>query len=296
MRSITASRPEPEMMSTKRLRFATVPIAFEFPDEMAAEVTAVLAGEYEAGYFGAGLTVVDIGANVGSFTLWSHLRWPNSIVHAYEPQPETYATLLRNVGWLPNVHCHEKAVYPDEGSQLDFYSRYSGDGESGLVAYIGETFEDLARDNIIQVPVLHPRDLPACDILKIDVEGGEARILESMDLSGVSLILLEYQNLANRDAIQSLLNGKFVCEFEDRHPWRDVLPKTGYRKDLIGDAYGRMFFVNQQLNRLTLPFGSEPRQRARWPVEPHLISLRQLLRAIPGATVRAFGNRIKRLF
>jgi FkbM family methyltransferase len=294
--ALSCPEPKAKMMSKKRMRFATVPLALEFPDEMSADVAAVLAGEYEAGYFGAGLTVVDIGANVGSFAVWAHMRWPNSTIHAYEPQPETYATLMRNVGCLPKVHCHDKAVYPDEASQLDFYSRYSGDGESGLVAYIGETFEDFAAGRIVQVPVLHPRNLPACDVLKIDVEGGEARILESMDLSGVSLILLEYQNLANYAAIQSRLSGEFVCEFEDRHPWSEILPKSGYRRDLVGDAYGRLFFVNKRLNRLTSLVGSEPGPRFNWSVEPNLLSLRQLLRALPRATARALGNRLKGLF
>ena len=283
-------------MSNKRLRFATIPLELEFPDEMSADVAGVLAGEYEAGYFGAGLSVVDIGANVGSFTIWAHMRWPNSTIHAYEPQPETYATLLRNVGGLPNVHCHDKAVYPDEASQLDFYSSYAGDGESGLVTYIGETFEDVAPERIVQVPVLHPRHLPACDILKIDVEGGEARILESMNLSGVSLILLEYQNLANHAAIQSRLSGEFVCEFEDRHPWSEILPKSGYRRDLVGDAYGRLFFFNKRLNRLHRPVGLELMARSSWSVEPHMLSLRQLLRVLPSATARALGNRLKGLF
>ena len=87
-----------------------------------------------------------------------------------------------------------------------------------------------------------------------------------------------------------------MCEFEDRHPWSEILLKSGYRRDLVGDAYGRLFFVNKRLNRLTSLVGSEPGPRFSWSVEPNLLSLRQLLRALPSATARALGNRLKGLF
>ncbi len=60
-----------------------------------------------------------------------------------------------------------------------FYSRYPGDGEGGLVAYMGKTFESLPEESQVAVPTIPPRDLPVCDVLKIDVEGAEASILET---------------------------------------------------------------------------------------------------------------------
>ena len=38
----------------------------------------VLEGEYEAGFDGVGLDILDIGANVGSFALWATARWPST--------------------------------------------------------------------------------------------------------------------------------------------------------------------------------------------------------------------------
>jgi FkbM family methyltransferase len=172
---------------------------------MAADIDGVLAGEYEAGFDGEDLTIVDIGANVGAFTIWAHLRWPNSRIHAYEPNPATFALLTENVAHLGNVSCHQQAVFPGEPGERLLFSRYPGDGEAGLVDYIGNTFDEFRDDRLIAVPTIDPATLPRCDVLKIDVEGGEAAILQAMDISDVSLILVEYQNLRNRRAIEDRL-------------------------------------------------------------------------------------------
>src|SRR5947207_3356176 len=125
-----------------RVLACRVPVALEFPEEMAGAVAEVLAGEYESGHFGEGLTVVDLGANVGAFSVWASRRWPGSTIHAYEPHPDTFAMLVRNVAGLANVVCHQEAVYPDAAGEQPFFSRYPGDGESGLVDALRSTFAE----------------------------------------------------------------------------------------------------------------------------------------------------------
>ncbi len=253
---------------------------------MREAIAGVLEGEYESGYFGDRLTIVDIGANVGSFVTWARMRGPGSTIHAYEPNPGTFEMLVRNVGALPDVFCHQQAVYPGEPSQQMFYSRYAGDGEGGLVAYIGKTFESLAPERQVTVPTIPPRDLPACDVLKLDVEGGEAAILEHMDLANVSLILLEYQDEENRLSIERRLQADFECQFEDSFPWNQLLPASDYRQDLAGKTYGHLFFVNRRANRLSKLPGTSTQPGNR-PVDPATLSLPQLLAALPAAAGRA---------
>jgi hypothetical protein len=71
-----------------------------------------------------------------------------------------------------------------------------------------------------------------------------------MDLSKVALILLEYQDDANRLAIKNLLVKDFTLEDEDSFAWDGLLAGSAYRPDLAGNHYGHMFFSNRHLGRL----------------------------------------------
>jgi FkbM family methyltransferase len=245
---------------------AHVPVALEVPAEMKQPVEEVFAGEYEAGFFGEGLTILDIGANVGAFSLWASLRWPGSTIHAFEPHPGTFAYLRRNLSGLTNAVLHNVAVFPTDQKQLPFFTRYDGDGESGLADCMARTFvEALPGGRTLLVDVIHPAELPQAEIVKLDVEGAEADVLRHLPLSGTELILLEYQDDENRSAIKQWLADDFVLEFEDAFAWDKLLAYAGYRRELAGNHYGRMFFSSRRRSRLR-QLG--PRRR---PTEPSIL-------------------------
>jgi FkbM family methyltransferase len=104
-------------------------------------LTWVLEGEYESGYVGEGLRVLDIGANAGAFSIWAAHRWPGSTIDAYEPSPSTFALLQENTRSYPMIRCHNLAVYPSAGDEVAFTSRYPGDGEAGIVESLADTFD-----------------------------------------------------------------------------------------------------------------------------------------------------------
>lgn len=256
---------------------------------MRTPVADVLAGEYESGYFGERLSILDIGANVGAFALWANLRWVQSMIHAYEPHPNTFALLCKNVARFPNVQCHNVAIAPIEQSHSLLYSRYDGDGEAALVTYAHKTFSALEPHNVFEVPVIHPRTLPPCDILKIDVEGAEADILQGMDLKPVSLILLEYQDSANRQAIKDLLKTDFSLAYEDEFAWSEIMPHERYRQELADDQYGHLFFVHRRQTKLRKLPASIPSRR---PIE---MSLSQLLAAASRVIRQRLARRLSNL-
>jgi FkbM family methyltransferase len=226
---------------------ARVPVALEAPADMAASIAEVLEGEYEAGISGEALTILDLGANVGSFTAWADLRWPRSTIHAFEPHPGTFAMLRRNVGARPNVRLRNVAVYPSATDRITYFARYDGDGQAGVAERMADTFTEIASERTFPVDAIHPSALPAADVVKLDVEGSEAEILAHMDLTGTGLIVLEYQNDANRTAIKAQLAAAgFALDYEDAYPWADLLRSGVYRPDLAGDHWGRMFFSRLQ--------------------------------------------------
>ena len=174
-------------MVAKRARVftAAVPIAVEAPSPMCTAIETVLAGEYEAGLFGENLAILDIGANVGSFSIWANLRWPNSTIHAYEPNPQTFEMLRRNVAHLSNIQIHNSALWPTDKPTAPFFSRYAGDGEAGLTACAGRTFKTMPPEAVFPVSIIHPNMLPHADIIKVDVEGAEWEILRHLDVSTI---------------------------------------------------------------------------------------------------------------
>lgn len=230
---------------------ATIPLHLECPEPMRSAVEYVLSGEYESGFDGAGLTILDIGANVGSFAIWANLRWPSSRIASYEPNPGTFALLKRNTAHLPNVTVVNAALFPGARAKEPYFARFDGDGEGGLARYAGDTFEQHALNGMVEVDVIDPSTLKSADIVKIDIEGGEGEVLAALDLSGTSLVLAEFQNRANRTVMQRILAQGFDAVLDEECPWDPILDYLDYKRELIGDVYGRMFYMRRGQTRLT---------------------------------------------
>lgn len=220
------------------------------PTEMHWAIKDVLEGEYEAGYDGVGLDILDVGANVGSFALWATARWPGSIVTSYEPHPGTFAYLKQNTAQRRDIIPVNAALFPGGQMTATFMSRFAGDGESGLAAYAGDTFVEGAQAERYEVSVIDPASLPSPDIVKIDIEGGEGDVLDHLDLSRTSLVLLEYQNRKNKIQLEARLKADFDLVNTLEYAWGPLLDQSCYRPDLAGDVYGRMFAARKGLTRM----------------------------------------------
>jgi hypothetical protein len=60
----------------------------------------------------AGMTFIDVGANLGYFTLLAaHLVPHSGSVHAFEPAQQTFALLQRNTQAALNITVHQKALW-----------------------------------------------------------------------------------------------------------------------------------------------------------------------------------------
>lgn len=152
---------------------------------------AMANGSYEIGttrLFGRlvqpGMTVVDAGAHVGYYTLEAAARvGPNGRVYAFEPEPENYGLLLRNIelNGLHNVVAVNQALSNQTGqttlylTQLDTgrHSTYRPDMPPRGELHVPTTTMD---------EFLETQGWPKVDVVKIDVEGAEGDVLEGMSL------------------------------------------------------------------------------------------------------------------
>ena len=123
-------------------------------------------------------TVLDLGANIGAFTLDCARRFPRALIHAYEPNPETVATLRRNIavnGLDSRVRVFAEAV----GGHCGTLHLAAGEGHLASTAY-GATGDGPGT----MVPVVDLRTVLSriegtASFVKFDVEGAEADILEA---------------------------------------------------------------------------------------------------------------------
>jgi FkbM family methyltransferase len=127
-----------------------------------------------------GMTVVDIGANVGYYTLLAaRLVGPKGRVYAFEPSPGNFALLSRNVeaNGYKNVILIPKAVSNRSGTASLRIDRASSGGHS-LSNFRGGA-------DSIEVETISLDDYFACrsetiGVLKMDAEGAEVAILDGM--------------------------------------------------------------------------------------------------------------------
>jgi hypothetical protein len=65
----------------------------------------------------------------------------------------------------------------------------------------------------IPVPVLDCRQVPQCDMLKIDIEGGEPGILRAMNAPAIQRVYVEFHCELDRISIQNLLQRTHSLNF-----------------------------------------------------------------------------------
>lgn len=176
---------------------------FRCPRSMVPHCRTVLQGEYDVPglELEPGAVVLDIGANVGAFTLWALKRWPGCIVRAYEPNPEAFAGLLENTAGLEGVHLHQVAVCrdADEGIQ-HLYLGKNNLGEASL--WHGPE----QRAEYVEVLGLRPDALPECAVLKMDTEGTELEIWEHYTpRTPPRAVMFEFHDEDQRIAMDRLL-------------------------------------------------------------------------------------------
>jgi FkbM family methyltransferase len=140
--------------------------------------------------------VVDLGAHVGSFTLWAAGAAPCS-VHAFEPNPGTFDLLRRNLAAQPErLRCTRAAVAGAAGSRRLALAEDSAANsiDPSRSAAAVPAAADVTVTSITLGEALERAGFPRVDVLKMDIEGAEYEVLDQLAprvLDGVGAIVLE---------------------------------------------------------------------------------------------------------
>jgi FkbM family methyltransferase len=128
---------------------------------------------------GRGALVVEAGANIGAHTVeLSRLVGADGEVHAFEPQRIVFQNLCANLALnhCTNVFARQAAVGAKPGAIgipcLDPYRRFN---------FGGVSLTDVVQGEVVPQVTLDSLDLPACHLLKVDVEGMEVEVLQGAE-------------------------------------------------------------------------------------------------------------------
>lgn len=131
-----------------------------------------------------GMTVLDVGAHVGHYSLLAARQvGPLGHVYAFEPEPDNYAILQRNVaanGYM-NVTCIQSAVADRVGELLLHVSKQGNDRHSvvGSSQAVPDSEACVVRTTTLD-HFCAALGWPRVDVIKMDIEGAEPLAIEGL--------------------------------------------------------------------------------------------------------------------
>jgi FkbM family methyltransferase len=128
-----------------------------------------------------GMSVVDVGANQGLFTLLlSRLTGPSGRVVAFEPDPELFRALDSNcrVNRAVNVTLHNLGLGSRAGNMILYRSLFNA-GDNRLATGLPEGSFRREMVNIVTLDEMGPDRI---DFIKMDVQGWEWEVVRGMRL------------------------------------------------------------------------------------------------------------------
>jgi FkbM family methyltransferase len=144
-------------------------------------------------------TVIDVGAAVGEFTKAARFVFPNPTIYAFEPIPELFSILKRNVQDKSNVLIFNFAIASENKISSFYLNEFAF--SSSLLAMTKlhkEIFPDTMNDSIITVECKRLDSIKEITIIKpvfmkIDVQGAEIEVIKGGEhlLRDVDVVQLE---------------------------------------------------------------------------------------------------------
>jgi len=129
-------------------------------------------------------TILDIGGNAGLFSIVARARFPDAVIHCYEPNPELAPIIANNLRDL-NIELFHDAVGPKAGKASMFVPGPSGTGRTKEA--------DDGEVDIVAIDTALERLGSECDLLKLDCEGAEWALLDLDEpWQHISALTMEY--------------------------------------------------------------------------------------------------------
>ena len=136
--------------------------------------------------------ILDCGANVGVSVLWLKKKFPAAEIVAFEPDPEIYDILKKNVDTIGSdgITLVNKALW-DKETELSFFAQGADGGR------IDTDERGMKNVKVKTMSLRHYMERPV-DFLKIDIEGAEDVVIRDIEplLGNVRNLFVEYHSKA----------------------------------------------------------------------------------------------------
>jgi FkbM family methyltransferase len=164
--------------------------------------------------------VLDIGANLGMFSVYAQNFYPSRVI-AVEPGPEEYPCLVENLKTFKNAETLKYAVTNKTG-KLSFSSTVEGVSNHisdtfDVAQYGNHIYQTVEVDGIDINDLIKEAKLDKIDYLKVDCEGAELDIFNSIDKDylkkNVRKIAVEYHtHQIKKDLLILIAQNDFILE------------------------------------------------------------------------------------
>ncbi len=172
--------------------------------------------------------ILDIGANIGAFTVFAARQARQGCVHSVEPVAANFQILENNVrlNGLKNVRLLRAAVGSGTGKL-----RIAAAGAASSVVWVDkestEEVDQIKLQSLIE-------DMGSIDLLKMDCEGAEFDILMNASpevLKRIPRIAMEYHNVSADQTAQTL---------------KSFLEAHGFKVTVVGEDWTGLLFAWRQ--------------------------------------------------
>ncbi|MCJ7828064.1 FkbM family methyltransferase [Patescibacteria group bacterium] len=174
------------------------------------------------------LTILDIGAHLGSFSVLAGSLYLDAQIYSFEPHPDNFGLLKEN---LSRNNLHQKASpfnFAVTGRSQKDARLIPCTKNSGMhrLLIARQLSEGIAVKTITLEEIFLRNKLEKCDFLKMDCEGTEEEILLHTPLSILARIkkmVFEYHRGVMIEKIETRLQeAGFVTKRVQAFPWRPV--------------------------------------------------------------------------
>jgi FkbM family methyltransferase len=160
-------------------------------------------------------TIVDIGSNIGLASRYFNGHYPNAFYICVEPDKDNFSVLKKNTASLKTVKLYQYAIWNNE-RELSIDNGFR-DGQGWSLRVTEEQSNAIASVRSITVnKIIEECGLSGIDILKIDIEGAEFAVFESLSavdfLRKVKVLAIEiHEDIGPRSVVvDKLLHYGFV--------------------------------------------------------------------------------------